>query len=115
MERTKIELSGVESASISFHRENIHLDAAVSRGEFEHFIGGRLGEIMAVMQRLLDRVGIAPAEIDGVFLTGGTARTPVVREGVAKLLGAEKLRSADDFISVCHGLALSAPGVCAAV
>ena len=49
---------------------------------------------------------VAPAEIEKVFLTGGTSFVPAVQRLFANRFGREKLTAADQFESIAQGLAL---------
>ena len=48
------------------------------------------------------------AEVDRVFLTGGSALVPCVRDLFAKRFGADRLRGGEELTTVARGLALLA-------
>ena len=62
----------------------------------------------ATIDLALERAGAGPADIDAVFMTGGTSYVPAVRQLFAGRFGAAKLRFGDAFSSVAAGLALVA-------
>jgi hypothetical chaperone protein len=49
---------------------------------------------------------IAPAQIDAVFLTGGSSFVPAVRRIFETRFGADRIRAGNEFTSVAMGLAL---------
>ncbi len=52
---------------------------------------------------------LTPADIETVFLTGGTSLLPSLRQAFLARFGAAKIRNGNEFTSVADGLALSAP------
>ena len=54
------------------------------------------------------RAGVKSADVDAVFLTGGTSFVPAVRRIFDARFGAERVRSGNEFTSVARGLALRA-------
>jgi len=55
------------------------------------------------------RSGLQAAQIDTVFLTGGTSRIPYIQNLFSERFGREKLEQRDAFTSVVHGLGSSVP------
>jgi hypothetical chaperone protein len=104
--RVKQELTAHHTARLSFKAGTVEIDRTVTRGEFEQWIADDLSRIAATSDRALQRAGISPAEITRVFMTGGTALVPAVRNIFAKKFGHEKLVGGDEFSSVAQGLAL---------
>ena len=49
-----------------------------------------------------------PAEIDSVYLTGGSSLVPAGRRRFAERFGAQRLRDGEELTSVASGLALRA-------
>lgn len=108
VEDTKIALSSAPTARLSFEAACVRIDREVARDDFEKWIARELGEIEAATDRLLTRVGLAPGEIDRVFLTGGTSRVPAVRDIFARRFGADKISGGGELVSVASGLAMIA-------
>jgi hypothetical chaperone protein len=107
IEATKIALSERTDTTLSFAGGSIALDESVSRGEFERYIGDDLTRLRRVMDELLAKVGIAPSDIDVVFLTGGTSKTLAVQRLFAETFG-ERVVSRDVFTSIGFGLGIEA-------
>jgi hypothetical chaperone protein len=56
----------------------------------------------------LTRAGLKEAQINRVFLTGGSSYVPALRESFEARFGAGKIETGDEFVSIAHGLALIA-------
>jgi hypothetical chaperone protein len=83
----------------------------VKRTTFEGWIGEDLKKIRGCVDRLLNATSTTPADIDRVFLTGGSSLVPSVRKIFEERFGAEKISSGSEFTSVAKGLALRAAEV----
>jgi hypothetical chaperone protein len=108
VQRTKCELSERSEARFYFEDSDTYIEGAVTRGEFEDWIGEELGAIAACVDRILNTAGVSPDEVDRVFLTGGTSFVPAVREIFESRFGPEKISDGNEFTSVARGLALRA-------
>lgn len=108
VEATKLALSASPEAPFVFGDGPVAIDARVGRGEFEGWIGGEVAAIEACIDRLLGAAGAATADVDRVFLTGGSSLVPAVRRIFATRFGEERLRSGAELTSVASGLALRA-------
>jgi hypothetical chaperone protein len=109
VESVKLALSDLESANFHFADiPHVEIERPVARIEFEHWIARYLAQIAGCVDGLLEQVGVSPAQIDSVFLTGGTSFVPAVRRIFAERFGAERLRMGNEFTSVARGLALRA-------
>src|SRR5262249_3835607 len=108
VEQTKLTLSASATATLAFHDPPADIDAPVARGDFEGWIGAKLAAIDGCVDRLLAQTGASPADVDQVFLTGGSSLVPAVRARFAARFGAAKLRGGDELTSVAQGLALRA-------
>ena len=51
---------------------------------------------------------MAPAQVDRVFLTGGTSLVPAVRRLFEERFGPDRIDAGGEFVSVAEGLALIA-------
>ncbi len=106
----KFELSHAEAAEFRFFDGGMDLRIPVTRGQFEGWIADELTAIERSVDGLLSAAGAGPAEVDRVFLTGGTSFVPAVRRIFGRRFGEAKIRSGDEFTSVARGLALAAEG-----
>ncbi|HEY2511172.1 MAG TPA: Hsp70 family protein [Polyangiaceae bacterium] len=108
VERVKVELSSQEHARFAFSEPPLVIEADVSRAEFEGWIEGDVGEMAGCVDRLLEKTGARPADVDRVFMTGGSSFVPAVRRIFDERFGREKIRAGGEMISVATGLALRA-------
>jgi len=108
VQRLKVDLSRNESAEFRFRDGSLDIVAQVERAEFEAWIADDLAAIEATVDGLLASTGIARAQVDRVFLTGGTSFVPAVRRIFNKRFTAERVVTGGEFTSVAKGLALSA-------
>ena len=106
VQRTKLELSSRETTIFSFQVPGISISQLVTRRQFENWIEEELHSIANCVDRLLTRVGVASAEVDRVFLTGGSSFVPAVRKIFEARFGAGRLVVGGEFTSVAMGLAL---------
>jgi len=108
VQRLKVELSHAEEAEFRFRDGSMEIDAKVTRAEFESWIGDELAAIERTVDGLLARAGVAPEDVDRVFLTGGTSFVPAVRRIFDQRFTTDRVRTGNEFTSVAMGLALSA-------
>ncbi|TCP34108.1 Hsp70 family protein [Sphingomonas sp. BK235] len=101
-------LSGAERARFRFAGEGVTIDREVARAEFEAWIADDLARIAATLDRALAQAGVAAADIDRVFLTGGSSLVPAVRALFAARFGAARIAAGGELTSIAHGLALIA-------
>jgi hypothetical chaperone protein len=110
VERTKHALSTSPSAAFAFRDPPIALGAAVREADMTGWIAPELAAIGRTVDALIARHGVVAADIDTVFLTGGSAFVPAVRRLFAERFGAERLRGGEELTTVATGLALRARG-----
>ena len=108
VERAKRELSEQSAARLRLEHDVLTLDAEITRAEFDGWIADELAKIAGCVDRLLARHSLTPAQIDRVFMTGGSSFVPAVRALFEQRFGAEKLRGGQELTSVASGLALRA-------
>jgi hypothetical chaperone protein len=101
-------LSTEQRAQFQFSGGGLQIEAEVSRSEFEGWIAEDVARMELTVDRALTAAGIADADIDQVFLTGGTSLTPVVRAMFERRFGPEAIASGGELTSIAHGLALIA-------
>jgi hypothetical chaperone protein len=108
VQRVKRDLSDHTEAPFQFSDGAIEIEARVKRSEFEEWIAEDLGAIEACVDSLIAASGIARAEVDMVFLTGGSSFVPAVRRIFESRFGADRIRTGNEFTSVARGLAVRA-------
>ncbi|HZW46061.1 MAG TPA: Hsp70 family protein, partial [Microvirga sp.] len=102
----KVALSSHEETEFRFKAESLDIKARITRVEFEGWIAEDVRRIEETVDEALSKSGVAAAEIDKVFLTGGTSFVPAIRRLFVERFGEERLTSADQFESIAYGLAL---------
>ncbi len=108
VQRVKRDLSEQTSAPFQFSDGVIEIEATVKRAEFEEWIAEDLAQIEASVDSLIATSGIGYADVDMVFLTGGSSFVPAVRRIFESRFGAGRIRTGNEFTSVARGLAVSA-------
>lgn len=106
IEQTKCDLSDKDDSRIYFNDYDICIDELLSRDEFEGMISEKVSAINACIDSTLAAANLSSADIDVVFLTGGSSYIPLIRALFEKRMGTDKIRSADAFTSVAYGLGL---------
>ena len=107
-EAAKIALSEAETAPIRIAAILGGTDPQVRRAGFEAAAEGLTGRIRARIAEVLAQAGIGPEAVGTVFMTGGSARLPVLRQVVAEALPGRPVATGDMLGSVGTGLALDA-------
>ena len=83
---TKIDLSRVAAAILTYHHAEVDVDARVTRGRFEHLIRPMLDETATLVRRVTDDAGLAAADVAAVVYTGGSSAIPAFRALMRELL-----------------------------
>lgn len=105
VQKLKTGLSSSSTATFEFRDGSLLLQAVVDRESFEGWIERELGQISACVDGLLSSARVPAANVDAVFLTGGSSFVPAVRQIFEKRFGPAKLRGGHEFTSVAMGLA----------
>ena len=108
VQQAKFELSREGKTQFRFEDGPVSIEVSVRREEFEEWIGEDLIELSACVDQLLADSGAASEDVDRVFLTGGSAFVPAVRQIFRDRFGNDKLRGGGELVSVASGLALRA-------
>jgi hypothetical chaperone protein len=108
VQRVKRDLSEHTEAPFQFSDGVIEIEALVKRAEFEEWIAEDLAQIEGSVDSLIAASGIARADVDMVFLTGGSSFVPAVRRIFESRFGAARIRTGNEFTSVARGLAVIA-------
>jgi len=103
---TKMALSQHEEAEFNFSPLGSSGKRVVRRADFESWIVDDLARIEGALDEILTKTNTAPAQIDKVFLTGGTSFVPAVRKIFTERFDAGKIESGGELLSIAHGLAL---------
>lgn len=102
---TKEALSREEAAPFAFRGPGFEIRETVRRRDFEAWIAPELEAIEAALERVMASASVASAEVDRVFLTGGSSFVPAVRRMFVERFGAERVESGNEFVSIANGLA----------
>ena len=102
----KMQLSQADAGTLSLHVAGVDIERAIKRSEFEAWIAPELAEISACVDRALAQAGLGEAQVDRVFLTGGSSFVPAVREIFASRFGADRIETGDQLVSIAYGLSL---------
>ena len=108
VQRTKFELSAAAVAEFAFESGPVTIRKAVTRVDFEKWIGEEIATMAACVDRLIAASGLAFADVDRVFLTGGSSFVPAVRRIFVDRFGDAKVTGGEELTSVATGLALRA-------
>ncbi|WP_370250458.1 molecular chaperone, partial [Thalassolituus sp.] len=100
-ENAKINLSDSKAVEVDLSFVENALSARIARDELADAIERPLERIIALMQDAVHQAGVTP---DLIFVTGGSAKSPVIREAVSQVMGEIPLLDGDHFGSVVSGL-----------
>ncbi|MBY5348101.1 Hsp70 family protein [Rhizobium leguminosarum] len=103
---TKMALSISEEAPFDFAPLGRGGHRSIKRSDFEGWIADDLARIEGALDDVLDKTETKPAEIDKVFLTGGTSFVPAVRRIFTERFEHDRIESGGELLSIAHGLAL---------
>ncbi|MFT4973127.1 MAG: putative chaperone protein [Saprospiraceae bacterium] len=108
IEQTKIGLTDYDVFDFKFEQDGIDFCETITIEDFaSDIIGKDLSKIEAYLEDYLTKNGLKYADIDTVFMTGGTSMVRPVQNMIKGKFGAGKVKSGDNFISVATGLAYS--------
>lgn len=105
IERTKCDLSAGDNAMFRFEYPTIHLEESVLRKEFETGSAREVQTILGTLDQTVHDAGLRFEDIDVVCCTGGTARVPIIAQGIESRFGRNKVKALRAFHSVVQGLA----------
>jgi molecular chaperone DnaK len=113
-EKAKVELSTVVTTNINLPflssgaEGPVHLDATLTRAQFEAMTSDLLERMVAPTRQALSDAGMQAAEVDKVLLVGGSTRMPAVQSLVQRLLGKEPFKGVNPDEVVACGAAIQA-------
>ncbi len=108
VQQAKSELSQREACTFRFLEPGLTIEREVSRAQFETWIRPELKRIGDTVDLAIANAGLRAADVDRVFLTGGSSLVPAVREVFEQRTGPDRISSGEEFTSVVGGLALRA-------
>lgn len=106
--RAKAALTDNEVVPFRFRMSGVDISGRLNRSSFERWIAPDLERIGATADAAIAKAGLAPKEIDRVFLTGGTSFVPAVRRLFEQRFPADKIDTGEQLLSIAKGLALIA-------
>ena len=108
IEQTKIQLTQSDTADFKFNQHDIDFKETLSVEEFEtEIIPVELQKIEAYLDSFMQKNKLDYSAIDSVFMTGGTSMVRPLKKMIHRKIGADKVKSGDNFNSVAKGLAYS--------
>jgi hypothetical chaperone protein len=108
VEEAKIQLSDVPEAHIDIDRIAAGETVTLHRADLDRAINSLVTSVEHTVARLLRDAGVAAADIDTVFFTGGSSGVPLLRQRVLALTPQARCVEGDLFGSIGAGLALDA-------
>jgi hypothetical chaperone protein len=106
VQAAKTALSIDEAGIFEFRDGVISIQRRIQRRQFELWIQEHLERIQECVRRLLEKAGVEAADVNQVFLTGGSSLVPAVRRIFEARFGKERIKGGSEFTSVAKGLAL---------
>lgn len=100
-ELAKIHLSDHELVNLPLHYVESNLHAIISREDLKESMERILDKFTKLMNELQQQTQITP---DVIYITGGTAKSPVINEWIRSHYGDIEIVSGDSFGSVTAGL-----------
>lgn len=120
-EKAKIELSQREDVVISLPEtelgvrdlagEEIYLDIAIDRGQFDELIAAKLEESIHAGRETLEKAGLSPHDIERVVFVGGPTHYKPLRDKVAFELGIASSTDVNPMTAVAEGAAVFAESI----
>jgi hypothetical chaperone protein len=108
VEQTKIELSSARSSELNFSELPVSVTENITRHDFDAWTSRLVSQFSSAVDRLLANACAEYADVDKVFLTGGSSLIPAVRHIFRDRFGDQRLQSGGELTSVALGLALRA-------
>lgn len=108
VETVKIELSNRPSEKLVFPKPLNAVSIDVHVDQFERAIERSVSRLAETLDHVLSLAQLMPRQIDTVFLTGGSASIPLVRQSLLMRVPDAKIVAGDVFGSVGTGLGLDA-------
>ena len=100
-EEAKIALSDAQQYLSSLEYIEAGLDANITRAELTKSIASPLEKMLSLMASAINQAGETP---DLIYMTGGSAKSPVIRDAIQQRIGDIPVLDGDHFGSVAAGL-----------
>lgn len=100
-EQCKIALSNTLNNQVDLNYIEKDLFCTVSRDAYKKAIQPPLSKMITLMNQAVKEAGETP---DVVFITGGSAQSPIIRDAIMQALGNVEILDGDHFGSVASGL-----------
>jgi hypothetical chaperone protein len=100
-EEAKIALSDSQSYLASLDYIEAALEATITRDELAKSITSPLEKMLSLMSAAIEQAGEKP---DLIYMTGGSAKSPVIRDAIQQRIGDIPVLDGDHFGSVAAGL-----------
>ena len=100
-ELTKIALSELERVQVQLDSIERGLGCEITRLQFEEAVERPLAKMLALMAEAIKQAGREP---DLIYVTGGSAKSPLIRAAIERELGNIEVVDGDHFGSVTAGL-----------
>ena len=108
VEEGKIALSDAVKVQLELDRLSPAVSLELDRGQFDASIGHLVGSVETTVLNMLRDAGVAPADVDTVFFTGGSSGVLMLRERIGALVPGARKVEGDLFGSIGAGPALDA-------
>ncbi|MEZ9237758.1 MULTISPECIES: molecular chaperone [unclassified Shewanella] len=100
-EQSKIGLSSASTYAADLTFIEPEFDVTVNQNEFEIAVEQPIAKLVTIMKQAVDEAGVLP---DVVYVTGGTAKSPVIHQCIADQFTGADIVVGDHFGSVTSGL-----------
>ena len=113
-EKTKIELSGVTSSTVSLpfitadQTGPKHLEKTITRAKFESMIEDLVKQTITLTQKALNDAKLGKNDVAKIIMVGGSTRVPLVLEEVKKFIGKDPFTGINPDECVAIGAAIQA-------
>ncbi len=108
VEQAKIALTAAKSITSVLSEKDEWARIRFTRRDFDRAIADQVERVVRTVRTLLDDAGVEAAEINTIFLTGGSSMVPTLRQAILALFPDARIAETDLLGSVGLGLALDA-------
>jgi hypothetical chaperone protein len=107
-EQAKISLSEHDQTAVDLNYIEPELEHTVSSQDFADAIARPIDKMLSLMDEAIAQAGVQP---ELIFITGGSAKSPVIRRAIKQRLGQIEIVDGDHFGSVAAGLTVWAQNI----